>query len=352
MSVPLVSVIVPVYNTAERLNECLKSLQNQDLKEVEFILIDDGSTDDSLAICRAFAAKDARFRVLTGPNGGVCVARNRGLEAARGEWIAFCDSDDRVQPAIYTTLLDLARRENVDLAGCALRDIGPTETREGIVDFPIVGDAETIRGRDAILSRVFYPLLNDSKTVHGYLFVCLFRRDLIEARRIRFRPGITMCEDEMFMLDYLLSVQTLAAVRTTLYDYLRFSASACTKYYRKEGDWVRERNWFVRSQEKLRIFKSGGLDKTDPATVRRLEFLASYHEAQAICCDPNKPWRAKFRALSDLRRRFRAAKVVAQGGAAKVFTVVLNGCLPLLPLLLWTKRRKDELARRAEHAVR
>ena len=352
MSAPLVSVIVPVYNTAERLNDCLTSLRNQDLKEVEFILVDDGSTDDSLAICRAFAAKDARFRVLTGPNGGVCAARNRGLEAAHGEWIAFCDSDDRVQPAIYTTLLDLARRENADLAGCALRDIGPTETREGIVDFPIVGAAETIRGRDAILSRVLYPLLNDSKAVHGYLFVCLFRRDLIEARRIRFRPGITMCEDEMFMLDYLLSVQTLAAVRTTLYDYLRFPTSACSKFFGKKSDWVSERNWFFYAQEKLRIFKSGGLDQTDPATARRLEFLVSYHEAQAICCEPDRPWREKFRALADLRRRFRAAKVVAQGGAAKVFARMLTGCLPLLPLLLWAKRRKDELARRAEHAVR
>lgn len=352
MSAPQVSVIVPVYNTAARLQACLDALRNQDLKDIEFILVDDGSTDGSLAICREFAAKDARFRVLTGPNGGVCVARNKGLDAASGEWIAFCDSDDCVRPAIYTTLLDLARRENADLAGCALCDIGPTETREGIVDFPIVGEAETIRGREALLSRVFYPLLNDSKAVHGYLFVCLFRRDLIEARQIRFRPGITMCEDEMFMLDYLLSVKRLAAVRTTLYDYLRFSASACTKYYRKEGDWVRERNWFVRSQEKLRIFRAGGLDQTDSATARRLEFLVYYHEAQAICCEPNRSWGARLAALADLRQRFRAAKVVAHGGAAKAFTLVLNGFLPFLPLLLWTKRRKEELARRVEHVVR
>ena len=154
-------------------------------------------------------------------------------------------------------------------------------------NFPIAGVAETLRGRGQILSRVFYPLLNDSRTVHGYLFVCLFRRDLVEARRIRFRPGITMCEDEMFILDYLLSVTTLAAVRKPLYDYLRFETSACTTYYRREGDWKRERNWFLRAQEKLRIFTAGGLAGADPATAQRLAFLVFYHEAQAICCDPS-----------------------------------------------------------------
>ena len=212
MNVPRVSVIVPVYNTAARLGACLESLRAQHLADCEFILVDDGSTDGSLALCRAFAAKDARFRVLSGPNGGVCVARNRGLDAARGDWIAFCDSDDRVRPAIYTTLLALAARERADLASGALCDCGPEKTADGVVMFPFAGAAETLRGRAEILARVFYPLLLGTRRVNGYLVASLFRRDLIEARKIRFRRGITMCEDEMFLLDYLLSAGTLAAV--------------------------------------------------------------------------------------------------------------------------------------------
>ena len=346
---PRVSVIVPVYNTAARLPACLESLRTQDLADVEFILVDDGSTDGSLAICRDFAAKDARFRVLTGPNGGVCVARNRGLDVARGDWIAFCDSDDRVDPAIYATLLALAERERADLASCALRDIGPTEMKPCVLDFPIAGTTETLRGRDAILSRVFYPLLNDSRAVHGYLFVCLFRRDLIEARKIRFRPGITMCEDEMFILDCLLSVTALAVVRQPLYDYLRFETSACTTYYRREGDWKRERNWFLRAQEKLRIFTAGGLADADPATAQRLAFLVFYHEAQAICCDPSLSWGQRRRALADLRTRFRRERIAAVGRGAKLFAATLTRALPLLPLLLWAKRRADEIKRRIEN---
>ncbi len=351
MNTPRVSVIVPVYNTAARLPACLESLRTQDLSDVEFILVDDGSTDGSLAICHDYAARDARFRVLTGPNDGVCVARNRGLDIARGEWIAFCDSDDRVDPAIYTTLLALAERERADLASCALRDIGPTETKPCVLDFPIEGAIETMRGHEQILSRVFYPLLNDSRAVHGYLFVCLFRRELIEARKIRFRPGITMCEDEMFFLDCLLSVTTLAVVRKPLYDYLRFETSACTTYYRRERDWKRERNWFLRAQEKLRIFTAGGLSDADPATAHRLAFLVFYHEAQSICCDPNQSWGQCIRALADLRTRFRCKGIMAEGRGAKLFAGTLAWALPFLPLLLWTKRRVDEIKRRIEHAA-
>lgn len=301
MNVPRVSVIVPVYNTAARLGACLEALRTQHLADCEFILVDDGSTDGSLALCRAFAAKDARFRVLSGPNGGVCVARNRGLDAARGDWIAFCDSDDRVRPAIYTTLLALASRERADLASGALCDCGPEKTADGVVMFPFAGAAETLRGRAEILARVFYPLLLGTRRVNGYLVASLFRRDLIEARKIRFRRGITMCEDEMFLLDYLLSVTTLTAVRTTLYDYLRFEASACSGYYRREGDFARARNWLRLAREKRRIFLAGGLGRDDPQTARRLAFLVFYHEAQTVCCAPRQSGRAKRRAQAPER---------------------------------------------------
>ena len=185
--------------------------------------------------------------------------------------------------------------------------------------------------------------------MHGYLFVCLFRRDLIEARHLRFRPGITMCEDEMFVLDCLLSVTALAVVRKPLYDYLRFETSACTTYYRREGDWKRERNWFLRAQEKLRIFTAGGLADADPATAQRLAFLVFYHEAQAICCEPGLSWRQCHRALADLRTRFCRERIVAGGKTAKLFAVTLTWALPIIPLLLWAKRRADEFRRRIEH---
>ena len=349
---PRVSVIVPVYNTAERLFGTLEALRTQDLKDAEFILVDDGSTDSSLEICRRFADRDPRFRVLTGPNGGVCVARNRGLDVARGEWLAFCDSDDRVRPDIYTTLLGLAEREKADLPSGALCDIGPDETRSGIVDFPIVGDEDTIRGARNVLVRGFYPLLNDTRTVHGYLVICLFRRSLVEARHIRFCPGVTMCEDELFMLDYLLSAQAIAVVRKDVYDYVRFSASACSVYYGSLGDFKREFNWYRRARERQRIFMDGGLGRTDVATARRLAFQTHYHEAQAFCCNPALSWREKVTKALALRRHVLDLHSTPAGLSAKAFHGFLVFLPFLLPNLLWAKRRGADLARKLHHALR
>ncbi len=349
---PRVSVIVPVYNTAERLYGTLESLRTQKLKEAEFILVDDGSTDHSLEVCRRFAEKDPRFRVLTGPNGGVCVARNRGLDVARGEWIAFCDSDDRVRPDIYTTLLELAEREQVDLPSGALCDIGPESMTPGILDFPIVGDEDTIRGERNVLVRGFYPLLNDVPSVHGFLVICLFRRSLIEARHIRFCPGVTMCEDEMFLLDYLLSTKAIAVVRKDVYDYVRYSTSACAVYYRRMSDFKREYNWYRRSRERQRIFMDGGLARKDAATARRLSFQTHYHEAQAFCCNPRLSWRMKMVKCLALRRHVLDMHSSPDGASAMTFHVILLVFPFLIPLVLLAKRRLTEVVRRLRYVFR
>ncbi|MCD8371489.1 MAG: glycosyltransferase, partial [Clostridiales bacterium] len=93
---PIVSVIVPVYNTQSWLAKCLNSLLNQTLREIEIILVDDGSTDYSAAICGAFAESDSRIRFYQQENRGVSAARNLGLQYARGKYVMFCDSDDFV----------------------------------------------------------------------------------------------------------------------------------------------------------------------------------------------------------------------------------------------------------------
>ncbi|MEG2166202.1 MAG: glycosyltransferase, partial [Ruthenibacterium sp.] len=98
MNTPKVSVIVPVYNTAERLPRCIASLCAQTMQDIEILLIDDGSTDKSGEICNQFAQKDARIQVFHKKNGGVSSARNVGLAQAKGSYISFVDSDDAVTP--------------------------------------------------------------------------------------------------------------------------------------------------------------------------------------------------------------------------------------------------------------
>lgn len=95
---PLFSIVVPVYNTAEYIEQCVRSILLQDFTFFELILVDDGSTDGSSILCDEFASKDARVKVVHQENSGVSVARNRGLDVAIGRYVWFCDSDDWIEP--------------------------------------------------------------------------------------------------------------------------------------------------------------------------------------------------------------------------------------------------------------
>src|SRR3954469_3268168 len=102
---PRVSVVVPIYNVEAYLRECLESLADQTFEDLEVIMVDDGSTDGSAAIAEAFAARDARFILITQANGGLSAARNTGIDVATGEFLAFVDSDDVVAPNAYELLV-------------------------------------------------------------------------------------------------------------------------------------------------------------------------------------------------------------------------------------------------------
>lgn len=115
---PLVSILVPVYNTQEYLPRCLDSLLNQTCADIEILAVNDGSKDGSLAVLQAYAAKDQRVRVFDQPNGGIASTRNLGLKEARGKYFMTCDSDDWAEPQWVETLLRAVSRPGVDLAVC------------------------------------------------------------------------------------------------------------------------------------------------------------------------------------------------------------------------------------------
>lgn len=101
---PAISIIVPAYNTGKYIDLCIKSILNQTFTDFEVIIVDDGSTDDTSAICDKYAAEDPRIRVIHQKNGGVSAARNKGLDEARGEFVSFCDSDDYYHPQLLELL--------------------------------------------------------------------------------------------------------------------------------------------------------------------------------------------------------------------------------------------------------
>lgn len=116
MSIPLISIIVPVYNTGEFLSQCIESLINQTYRNLEIILINDGSTDNSLTICKSFEEIDSRILVIDQNNQGVSRARNNGIKKAKGDYIGFVDSDDFVDIYMYETMLSKIQLENTQCA--------------------------------------------------------------------------------------------------------------------------------------------------------------------------------------------------------------------------------------------
>ena len=130
MTEPKISVIIPVYNTAPYLRHCLDSVIGQTHKNLEIILVDDGSADNSGPICDEYAARDNRIVVIHKENGGVYAARNTALNRATGDYIGFVDSDDWIAPQMYEVLLRLLRQYDADVAQCQMINGGPFEQLE------------------------------------------------------------------------------------------------------------------------------------------------------------------------------------------------------------------------------
>lgn len=125
---PKISCIVPVYNVEKYLRRCVDSILNQTFTDFELILVDDGSPDNSPAICYEYAVKDSRIKVIHKVNGGVSSARNVGLDVAKGEWICFVDSDDLIEADYMQKMYEAAINNNSDFIMCGIHQIAGYET--------------------------------------------------------------------------------------------------------------------------------------------------------------------------------------------------------------------------------
>ena len=131
----MLSIVVPVYNVKEYLEECLLSILNQSFTDLEIILIDDGSTDGSSDICDMYAEKDSRIKVVHQPNKGLSGARNTGLKHVHGEWVAFVDSDDFLDRQMFETMISESETNMADLVVC------------GVQSFYLEADKKVVEGR-------------------------------------------------------------------------------------------------------------------------------------------------------------------------------------------------------------
>lgn len=207
----MISVIVPVYNVAAYLGECIDSILAQTYRELEIILVDDGSTDGSGEICDEYAARDARIRVIHQPNGGVSCARNAGLAACTGELIGFVDADDRLHVSMIEKLARCLNENRADAAMC------------GFVDYP--HGAPVKKGLFSVPPCDFAGTVYQMMRRNGYFtspWAKLFRRELVfrEGRFQAFDPSLSFGEDEVWLLQVLRHGKSFAFVPEALYDWL------------------------------------------------------------------------------------------------------------------------------------
>ena len=227
---PKVSVIIPVYNCEAFLPQCIESLQAQTMQEIEMIFVCDASPDDSLSILRRYEQEDSRIRVIAfEQNRGVSAARNAGIEAASGEYVIFCDSDDWVEPQMYQRLYDMAQAHDADIAFC--RVFKDYANRQENVP---LGFETGMRFDEAAIREKLIPAMlsretdSDELPLSGYTPRNLFRREVLEKHR--FREEIRYAEDLLFIIECMLCSRAAVAVDEAYYHY-RFHAGSVTKRY-------------------------------------------------------------------------------------------------------------------------
>ena len=180
----LISVIVPVYNVEKYLPKCVDSILNQTYRNLEIILVDDGTPDTSGVICDAYAARDSRVKVIHKENGGLSSARNAGIDIARGEYLGFVDSDDWIEPDTYESLLALALKYSVKLVCGGRYDV---DAATGNRTVGLCPKAEDVISGEEMCGRIFLWDQMDSAAVDK-----LYHRSLFE--QIRYPYG-KVCED-------------------------------------------------------------------------------------------------------------------------------------------------------------
>ncbi|MDO4583387.1 MAG: glycosyltransferase [Planctomycetia bacterium] len=204
---PKVSIIIPVYNVEKYLRQCLDSARNQTLRETEVICVDDGSTDGSGAILDEYAAMDSRFVVVHQENAGQSAARNRGLELARGEYLAFLDSDDWYEPGLCALAFSEAKKYDADISQFSFQNI---EGKKKIPFDKCPGEHrlyETLEERFTTAAMLYYTVWSR-----------LYRREWIQKKQIRFPLGCSN-EDVYFSTLAALHASRITHCGEVFYNY-------------------------------------------------------------------------------------------------------------------------------------
>lgn len=223
----LVSIIVPVYNMQDTLDRCIQSLMHQTLRNIEIIIVDDGSTDNTGVICDTYAEMDNRIKIIHKNNTGLSIARKVGLESAVGQYISYVDSDDWCEHDMCQKLYEKASNFSADLVFCsAFR-----HRSDGIAIISNLPISKGLYSIEELYGCYILPLYGDLSTdkliTTGYVWCCMFKSEIL--KKIKFYKDICLHEDEIIIIQALINAKNLYIIDESLYHYNRMCPNTLSK---------------------------------------------------------------------------------------------------------------------------
>lgn len=261
---PKVSIVVPVYNVEQYFDRCIQSLLSQTIREVEIILVDDGSPDNCGALCDEYARQDSRISVVHKQNAGLGMACNSGLEVATGKYVAFCDSDDWVDRDMYRRMYEEAESHAADVIYTGLKRVRGNGDILGYMNHPqnreeIEGDGISPFMMDFIASA---PKESADHNIQVSAKVALYRRETLEVNHIRFVSEREFpSEDLIFNIQVLCKANKVVVLPVYFYNYFVNDNSITTTF---------KPNHYKRLLETAKLIKSFAVSRCGESVDERI----------------------------------------------------------------------------------
>ena len=245
MSMPIISIIVPIYNAHATLDKCISSIQNQNYQNWELLLIDDGSTDDSSFICKQYQSSDSRIRYFYKKNGGVSSARNIGLENALGEWVCFVDSDDYIGDNYLNDVVN----SSADI--CVKQCVFFNDQGKSAYQDPII---KACKYRSKFKTRLFFSKYIERSKISAP-WCKFFKKNIL--RNIRFNENMRIGEDATFVFETICNCTSVQVLNKGLYFYRENFEIEQRKYNMSVKECVKSLESFLSAYSKSPILSIG-----------------------------------------------------------------------------------------------
>jgi len=228
-----VSIIIPVYNVQSYIARCLDSVVKQVYSNLEIIIIDDGSNDQSGDICNMYAEHDSRITVIHKKNEGVAVARNTGLDLATGDYIYFCDPDDWLEDTLIEESLLLAEGNQADMVLFGFYVHFSYNNQTDKISFPNI-----LINSQAQLKELFYDIFLNSKYGNGFIWNKFYSKKFLDTHHFRFEK-LTIQQDEVFNMKLYPKIKKIIVSNQSYYHYVEYkSGNASTRYIENKFDII------------------------------------------------------------------------------------------------------------------